>query len=263
MSEGEIRRAVGATLEAIEREEAVRVLFAVESGSRAWGFASADSDYDIRFVYVRRSVRDYVRLYPERDVIERPLTGDLDVNGWDLFKALRLLLASSNPPLLEWLQSPIVYRERDEVRSRLWTLAREAASPRRMAYHYRSMARRTWETYLDGQEESDKLPRKKYLYALRPLCCLRWIESHGDPAPTALDAVLAGIVLPDRVRDHLAELREQKRLAGEIGMGPADPVLGEFIAAELARTEPLLPHLPDPHRDPAPLEQFAWDVLRA
>lgn len=96
-------------LEEIERQDHVRILLAVESGSRAWGFASEDSDYDVRFIYVRPR-NDYLRLEKFRDVIELPLEGELDINGWDLDKTLRLL-RSSNPTLFEWFSSPIVYRE--------------------------------------------------------------------------------------------------------------------------------------------------------
>ena len=97
-------------LDEIESVHNVSILYAVESGSRAWGFASPDSDFDVRFLYVR-PVLDYLRIRPMRDVIELPLTGDLDTNGWDIVKALNLF-RSSNPALLEWLRSPIIYRER-------------------------------------------------------------------------------------------------------------------------------------------------------
>ena len=96
-------------LHEIEEREHVRILLAVESGSRAWGFASPDSDYDVRFLYVR-TMTDYLRLDPVRDVIEQPINDLLDMNGWDLQKALRLLY-KSNPTLFEWLKSPIVYME--------------------------------------------------------------------------------------------------------------------------------------------------------
>ena len=91
-------------LRQIEKEENVRILYACESGSRCWGFASEDSDYDIRFVYVRR-MEDYLRVFSQRDVIEMPVDDLWDLNGWDLQKALQLL-HKSNSALIEWLQSP-------------------------------------------------------------------------------------------------------------------------------------------------------------
>ena len=96
-------------LDLIEYEEKTRIILAVESGSRAWGFASPDSDYDARFIYVRRP-EDYIKLQPVRDVIEWQLDDVFDVSGWDLQKALRLL-HESNPTLHEWCASPIVYKE--------------------------------------------------------------------------------------------------------------------------------------------------------
>ena len=114
----DIRDTILSELDKIEQQYGVRVLHAVESGSRAWGFASPDSDYDVRFIYVRPK-EDYLRLEKTRDVIELPIEGELDINGWDLDKTLRLLRAS-NPTLFEWFSSPIVYRETafaDEFRS--------------------------------------------------------------------------------------------------------------------------------------------------
>src|SRR5438105_459905 len=125
-------------LDRIETEQNVRILYAVESGSRAWGFDSPDSDYDVRFIYIR-PVREYLRVSPPRDVIELPITETLDVNGWDIYKALELY-RKSNPPLLEWLNSPIVYREKGELAADLRRLARDYFSPLRMTYHYLSMA---------------------------------------------------------------------------------------------------------------------------
>ena len=95
----------------IEQTQNVRILLAVESGSRAWGFASPDSDYDVRFIYVRPKDA-YLRLQKHRDVIELPINDALDINGWDLTKTLRLL-HKSNPTLFEWGASPIVYLETD------------------------------------------------------------------------------------------------------------------------------------------------------
>ena len=95
-------------LKEIEQKENVKIIMAVESGSRAWGFASPDSDYDVRFVYVRRP-EDYLRLEKTKDVIEWQLDDVLDINGWDLKKALQLM-HDSNPSIFEWCASPIVYQ---------------------------------------------------------------------------------------------------------------------------------------------------------
>lgn len=111
----------------IERERNVRVLYACESGSRAWGFASTDSDYDVRFVYVEKP-EWFIQVDAGRDVIERPLDDELDISGWELRKTLGLL-RKSNPTLLEWLDSPLVYRSEPAATARLRELAEAFYSP--------------------------------------------------------------------------------------------------------------------------------------
>src|SRR5262249_24310191 len=126
--------AIDGKLAAIAERERVRMLIAVESGSRAWGFPSPDSDYDCRFIYVRP--RDaYLSLVPPRDVIELPSDAIFDVNGWDLAKALRLLL-KGNAVVIEWLISPFVYAGDGAFRDDMLGLARQAARPAAIARHY-------------------------------------------------------------------------------------------------------------------------------
>jgi len=244
------------TLLQIETDHRVRILYAVESGSRAWGFESQDSDYDVRFVYLR-PIQDYLRIQPMRDVIELPIVGDLDVNGWDIVKALNLF-RSSNPTLLEWLKSPIVYREVGEFAESLRALAAAAASRRRMGYHYLSMARGQFRDYIDGRTE---VSSKKYLYALRPILCLNWIVQQETPPPTAVSEMTALLVLPERILESLNAIIERKMRGDEIGQGPADDVLTEYCQNEIARFEQLVPALPDPYLDAAPLDQLFHQLL--
>ncbi len=175
----------------------VRVLYACESGSRAWGFASRDSDYDVRFLYVHR--RDwYLSVEDRRDVIERPLADDLDLSGWELRKALRLL-RKSNPPLLEWLRSPVVYRHDPLFAAEFGTLASEFYSPRRCFAHYLHMARGNWRGYLYGRET---VSLKKYLYVFRPLLGCRWIERRLGPVPMELDRLVRRTLEEPRSSPH-------------------------------------------------------------
>ena len=166
--------AVVAELERMERAEDVRVLLAVESGSRAWGFASPDSDFDVRFVYVR-PVDHYLRLEPARDVLEWRVDEVLDVDGWDADKALRLL-RGSNPSLFEWLASPIVYAE-DPAFAVVRELAAECFSPVASAHHYLSMGRNHLAA-LAG--ETVRL--KKCLYTMRAILAARWVVAERAPA---------------------------------------------------------------------------------
>src|SRR5262245_54567602 len=172
----EFRQRILHELAGIEARFDVRVLFACESGSRGWGFASPDSDYDVRFVYVNQ-LPWYLTVEPGRDVIEQPISGELDINGWDLRKTLQLL-RESNPTLLEWLRSPIVYQQETAWAERLRALAEDGFSPVRGYHHYVSMAKKNLREHLYGEV----VRYKKYLYVLRPLLAARWIrEGRGVP----------------------------------------------------------------------------------
>lgn len=174
-----MRAAIETALLEIEARENVHVLYACESGSRAWGFAGTDSDWDVRFIYVRP--RDwYLSIALERrsDVIELPIDSELDVAGWDLRKALQLL-RKSNPPLLEWLHSPIVYREDGPIAGELRRLADEYWSDLACVHHYLNMARGNYREYLRGE----MVWTKKYFYVLRPLLAVRWIERNLGGVP--------------------------------------------------------------------------------
>lgn len=163
-------------LHEIEKNEHVRILLAVESGSRAWGFPSTDSDYDVRFIYIRQK-EDYLRLEKTRDVIELPLDDVLDINGWDLQKTLRLF-RKSNPTLFEWFSSPIVYMETPFAET-FRTMMGNYFSTKRSLYHYIHMAEKNRREYLEG----DMVKVKKYFYVLRPVLACRWILEKKTPPP--------------------------------------------------------------------------------
>lgn len=218
----------------VEREQGVRVLFAAESGSRAWGFASPDSDHDVRFIYAHPAAW-YLRLVPDRDVIERPLDARLlDLSGWDLRKALQLLL-KSNPTLYEWLRSPMVYRDDGVFAPAARDLYERHASLRAMAHHYASMARGSWRTHVQGREA---VVRKKYFYVVRPLLCLRWLADHQGPPPMALWDVAAGVPVPAGVRSAIQDLIAFKQRSGETGTGPRLGVLDAWIGESLEALAP-------------------------
>lgn len=214
-------------LRRIEVDHDVKVLFACESGSRGWGFASPDSDYDVRFIYVNR-LSWYLTVEPGRDVIEQPISGDLDVNGWDLRKTL-LLLRQSNPTLLEWLRSPIIYREEVDAAAHLRVLAKDGFSAVRGHHHYVSMAKKNFREHLRGEE----VRYKKYLYVLRPLLAARWIRD-GRGVPPMRFAALAEATLDDRVLlDEINRLLEVKMRAGEAAARPRWTAIHDFIESEL------------------------------
>lgn len=227
---------IEARLSRAEREHGVRILFAIESGSRAWGFASPDSDYDVRFIYARPA-EWYLSLDLEhrRDVIEYPIEDDIDLNGWDVRKALTLFWRS-NPAFVEWVRSPIVYREDGAFLDQVLTLLPQAYSPRAGFYHYRSMAVSN-SAYVAG----DSVRLKKYLYVLRPLLAMRWLIAHGTPPPVEFDAMRSLVSSDAAVTRAIEELLVKKKASGEVGEGPPVPELSDFIASELARPVPELP----------------------
>ena len=229
----------------IEREHDVRVLLAVESGSRAWGFASPDSDYDVRFIYAHG--RDwYMSLSELRDVIERPLdVRGIDLAGWDIRKALRLLL-KSNPALYEWLVSPIVYVD-SPLRAELKAMFEAHASPRALAYHYWSIARGQWKAEIAGKAE---VRLKKYFYIVRPLLSLAWVAGHGSPPPMSIGDLLVRSDLPPSARAAIEALLREKRETPELGTRQPIADIDGWIAVELERLDPQRLALSDsPRRD--------------
>jgi predicted nucleotidyltransferase len=226
-----VRARIQATLRDIAQTHQVQILYACESGSRAWEFASPDSDFDVRFIYARPAAA-YLELDSPRDVIERPLTDDLDINGWDIFKALRLL-RKGNPPLLEWLASPIIYLETPIV-AQIRDLARQIHTAPAIFYHYRQMAHGNYHQHIEHQST---VLLKKYLYVLRPVIALCFLEEHQTFPPTSFLQALSQVTVPDPVRAEIAALLTAKQAASELGTGAAKPTLNAFLENHLARWE--------------------------
>lgn len=221
-------------LSAIEREEHVTIALAVESGSRAWGFPSPDSDYDCRFIFVR-SLDASFSLFPKRDFIETPLTALIDVNGWELSKALRLLLAG-NATIIEWLTSPIRYRENHEFRSAFLQLAEQICDRRAMLRHYYYMGRKQQQQTIGNGEN---VAIKKLFYALRPAMVLRWMRIHADArlAPMHFPTLLHQADLSGELQQIIDDLLQRKAETREMGHAPAPRPVVEFLRDELAVAE--------------------------
>ncbi len=224
---------IQAVLSEIEESEDVVILYSNESGSRAWGIESVDSDYDVRFIYLRRpSWYLSVDLFKKCDVIELPIVDELDVTGWDLRKAL-WLFRKSNPPLNEWLGSPIVYRENRPTAQRLRALRDTYYSPSACAYHYLHMAKGNFREYLKGEE----VWQKKYFYVLRPLLAVRWIEAEYGVVPTEFRHLVESILPSGKLRGAIDDLIARKLAGAELDLGPRIPVISDFIEKELERHE--------------------------
>ncbi|MDE7319297.1 MAG: nucleotidyltransferase domain-containing protein [Lachnospiraceae bacterium] len=245
---------INENLDEIERKEGVRILHAVESGSRAWGFASPDSDYDVRFVYVRPK-EDYLRLDELRDVIEWQLDEVLDINGWDLKKALRQF-AKGNATLFEWSESPIVYRTTQEW-ARIKEVSKQYFSEKGAVYHYYGTANSTLQNYL----LEDTVRYKKYFYAIRPLLAARYIEEYHTAPPVLFDDLLK-MDLPGDLRQAIEELLIVKKRTAEGEENPQMPVIKEFIEAETARQKKIADDLADDHnKDYAALNCVFVDII--
>jgi predicted nucleotidyltransferase len=234
-------------LDAIERRENCRILFAVESGSRAWGFPSPDSDYDVRFVY-KRPVDWYLSIYAGHDVIETPIEDEMDVSGWDIRKALHLVL-KSNAVISEWMESPIVYRRDPAALHQLRRFADHALNPRALTHHYLHLARRQ----VAAKLARGQVVLKRYFYALRPALALRFLRLRdGQRPPMQLQALIAGTDLPAAVARTIDTLVATKSRTRETGSGARIPALDRLIAAEIAHAAELAAHAPK--RTPADLD---------
>ncbi|MDM8546998.1 nucleotidyltransferase domain-containing protein [Candidatus Venteria ishoeyi] len=228
-----VRTEILRRIKAAEAEHGVRVLYAIESGSRAWGFESPNSDYDVRFIYAHP--KDWyvaVDLEQKRDVIEYPIVDEIDINGWDVRKALKLFW-QSNPTFVEWLQSPIVYVDDQHFAPTARALLTDVYSVEKGIYHYRSMAKTNYRGYL----RTPIVPLKKYFYVLRPLLSILWLEQYQQPAPIVFEQLRTLITDNTVVNDAISDLLERKKRSQEKEQVPAVLVLNQFIEAELQRLE--------------------------
>jgi len=216
-------------LKDLEREEHICVLYACESGSRAWGFASQDSDFDVRFIYAHPTDW-YLSVYDGRDVIERPIVDGMDLVGWDIRKALRLF-RKSNPPLLEWLDSPICYLDQLGFVNRLRELAPGYYSPRSCLHHYWHMAQGNFDKYVQGAS----IEQKRYFYVLRPVLACLWIERGFGTVPMEFGKLVDRLVEPGDLKNEIATLLEQKRAGRELDEGPRLSTIHGFLDQELRR----------------------------
>lgn len=221
----------------IEKEYNIKILLAVESGSRAWGFASPDSDYDVRFIYVRPK-ENYLKLETMRDVIELPINDELDINGWDLQKSLRLLY-KSNPTLFEWLSSPIVYTETnfaEEIRN----ISKDYFSKKKSIYHYLSMAESNYREYF----RTDMVRTKKYFYVLRPLLACNWILDKGTHPPM-LFSELVKEELPNSITNEVNKLLDIKMNSPETKEIPRIDEINEYLDNGIKNIRERVANLPN------------------
>lgn len=233
----DIKKEILEKLEEIEQQENVKVLYAVESGSRAWGVESPDSDYDVRFVYIRTK-EAYLSLQENRDVIEWQLDEVLDINGWDLRKTL-IQFRKGNATLFEWANSPVVYKTTDA-----WELISEVGkkyfSKKVALYHYYGTANSTFCQFLQGEE----VKYKKYIYALRPLLACKYMEQYETVPPVKFDDLLKQ-QLPKELSGEIQTMLTIKANSDEKDLNPRMPVIHNYIQEEIKRYEQISKEMED------------------
>ena len=249
MNEKEIKEVIiPLKLAEIEKKENIRIIYCVESGSRAWGFASPDSDFDVRFIYVRP--KDYyLRLDKTRDVIEWQLDETLDINGWDLQKAL-ILLHKSNPTLFEWNNSPIVYKTTPEWET-ISNIINYYFQLKTILYHYLSIAKSNYKQYLTG--ETVRL--KKYFYALRPILACKWIIEKKSLPPMSF-LCLADAYFDEKIASAVHDLLRLKMNMPELGESKRIDIINDYIENSIVEIEAVLNDYPASNSK-------KWDELNA
>ncbi len=252
-----IQQMIQGKLDQIEKEQQVSILYACESGSRAWGFESQDSDYDVRFIYVRP--RDWylsVDLESRRDVIELPVDEVFDINGWDLRKSLQLM-RKSNPALMEWLSASIIYRQNDAFVNDIKRLMPMYYSPKACFYHYLHMAKKNYRAYL----RSEQVRIKKYFYVLRPLLAMKWLEQALGVVPIQFQVMVDQLIPEGALKQDIGELIVQKKSGFEAKY--ADPIerIDQFIVEEIERLSQKAHMLYEPSVDDKPLNRLFRDYV--
>lgn len=236
-------------LKEIEKQENIKIIYAVESGSRAWGFESPDSDYDVRFIYVRNR-NDYLSLFKMKDTIEWELNDTFDISGWDLKKTLQLLY-QSNPTLYEWKNSPVVYLTTPQWEYTYQTF--EYYFQIQVAlHHYYHMTLTTYQR-----------PKtlKRYLYTLRSLLSCLWIiENHTAP-PIEFNK-LVDAHLSDHLKPVIKSMLIQKKQHSENQECQDMQIINEYINKQLTLIQSYLKTSRE-HLDKELLEKTFLNIIHA
>ena len=219
----EIKKEIGR----LEAEHEIQILLAVESGSRAWGFASVDSDWDVRYIYIHR-LEWYLKIDELKDSQEEILPNEIDLSGWELKKALRLF-RKSNPPMLEWLRSPIIYAERFSTAGKLRAMSAEYFNPKSCMYHYLSMAKNNFREFL----QKDFVKSKKYFYVLRPVLACDWIKNENSFPPIEFHDLVDSQIEDENLKSEIAALLKRKMAGEELKEEPKIEILNEFLERKI------------------------------
>lgn len=234
-------------LKSTELQRNITIFHAVESGSRAWGFASPDSDYDIRFIY--KNCPDwYLSLWEKPDVIEFMTDQDLDGSGWDLAKALKLL-AKSNAPLIEWLYSPIIYKTDNVALKQMQVFAKDCFSPIATLHHYLGTTKNFMEVC-----EVEQVKLKSYFYALRTALAGKWIIDNNSFPPVDFAELLP--IAPIAIQEKILELKNIKADQDEKYLHPKETIITSFLQETIIYNQEKAPGLPSGKKINKELDDF-------
>ena len=241
-------------LKEIELKKNIKILYACETGSRAWGFPSPDSDFDIRFIYMHE--RDwYLSLSHKKDTIEH-MDGDLDITGWDLKKGLTLL-KKSNAALIERFQSPIEYYAVSGFKDEYKKLVESYYSPTAVFFHHYSLAKKFWEEI----EGKDEFKLKSFFYLVRSLLSCNWILQDKNVLPMHIEGLMQ--YAEEAVKDKLRELINLKARVKEKYLHRKDDMLNEWILEKLRHLETAGQSLGVNRTDMSLLNEFFLKMLYA
>ncbi len=223
-----MKKQIEIELNRIQEQHNIKILYAVESGSRAWGFASIDSDWDVRFIYIHRP-EWYLSIDEKRDNMEEILPNAIDLAGWELRKTLKLF-RKSNPPLFEWLRSPLIYLEQFSTIDKLRELTKDYFNPKSCVYHYLHMAEGNYRDYL----QTDIVRVKKYFYVLRPILACKWIEQTNTMAPMEFHDLVETQISDKKLRTEIKNLLTRKQNGEELDKEPEIQIINDFLEKEIA-----------------------------
>jgi hypothetical protein len=209
------------SLQALEKQHSIKILFACESGSRAWGFPSMDSDFDVRFTYTHTTDR-YLSIHPPADQIHLPIDDLLDINGWDLKKFLYHLF-KSNSVLIEWLQSPVIYAEQHDFRLHCLELAKTYYSATKARHHYLGLIKK----FTADVHWNQPISLKKAFYILRSTLAATWTSRYDTIPPMEIDHLRQ--LLPNHLNAEINELIPLKNISTEHSTSILSPELSLYI----------------------------------
>lgn len=252
-----MEKIIQAQLKSIEEKNNVKILYAVESGSRGWGFESKDSDFDVRFIYIHQP-EWYLNVFEGSDVIEIPIDEVLDINGWDLKKALKLIY-KSNVPLLEWLSSPIIYKENDSFIKELANISKIYFSQVSVVYHYINLAKKSF----NGLLTLDHIKLKKLFYVIRPIIACMWIEKYNVIPPMNQQVMLKEVEIDNKIKNIIYELVIVKAESTEFDVIRPQIELMNFLKDKLQYYEAYAKKIKNEReRDPSALNEFFHKALK-